>query len=249
MSRRSAALLACVVVAGAATLFVGPAESAGYISEVGSSRQLFPRDCSPGDGFTWLLGSTGRIFEIPGTPRRRTPNGSLLPPYPAKIDGCLFSVGHPWRLNSRQVPWAPEMFSGIGPLQRPVIDPTTVVLNSPWVAYLETFIFVDTGTTFVAERNLRSGETSRCFASGIAAVNYRSKVNKIIVDGAGHLAWSREGRAGAVVDREVASCSLNGVKTVLDTSPNINWNSLEMHDSTLVWTDSGTNRSYNFAQH
>lgn len=231
------------VPCGFALLIVfATAAPAGASTAVGAPVRVSPTTCNPAGTSTWVLGGQGRIYELPGTFRVRD-NGTrwLTPP---AVYGCLFASGHPWRLNLRQSPWSPEEPTYRGVRVPPGLSPEATVLNSPWVAYRETFLGVDTGTLFVAARNLRNGKISRCFVGGFAALWFPLSIVQIVVQHSGVFAWSTEGKLGSGKRREIGACDPSGTRVTLDAGPGIDPDSLELRGSSITWTDAGTSRSY-----
>lgn len=221
---RACALLFAVVVVAA---------PAGAGTGVGVPVRVSPTTCNPSDSSTWALGGQGRLYELPGAIQVRA-NGTRFQDPPA-IYGCLFAFGRPWRLNlpqSGQPPWNAS-FNSSRWKERPGLSPDTTVLNAPWTAYLETFIAVDTGTTFIAATNLDSGKTRRCFLTTIAALRYSSTVHRIVVTRNGIVAWSREGHAsrglgdpGRGANREIGMCDGEEEGATIDAGNDIDLASL-----------------------
>jgi hypothetical protein len=177
--------------------------------------------CGSTKGTTLAAGRHARIYTLPG------PQGQ------ARTYGCLFSTGRSWSLSPK------SRFTHL--------DPETVVLRAPWVAYSETTNAVDNAVAAVFVRNLRTGRIAQSYpaVTEVSGPENFSSVARIALKGNGSLGWVGEENsitAGGLVLRQVEIADSVGF-SVADQGAGIASQSLQLHGSMLSWTNSGTARS------
>jgi hypothetical protein len=226
LSRSQTVILAtttCAVVLGGASL--GSSTAATPIAT--------PR-CQGSDHIkthTVAADSLGRVYTVP---RLALPY-ALSFQQPRRAFGCLYSKGGSWPLNLQ------------GRFHRLLFG--TLALRSPWVAYADVGQHLRS-TIFV--RDLRDGAWAKSHAAvPDLARHERSLVTDIALKKNGNVAWIGEkglpqGPKGKKtnVRVEVAAMDSTGFH-VLDSGDrrSIDRYSLELHGSTLSWSDSGVTQS------
>jgi hypothetical protein len=177
--------------------------------------------CGPASGTTLTAGRHARIYTLPG------PFGQT------RTYGCLFSSGRSWSLSPK------SRFTRL--------DPETVVLRAPWVAYSEATNAVDNAVAAIFVRNLRTGRVAQRHpaVTEVSGPENFSSVAQIVLNDTGAVAWIGEENsitAGGLLLRQVEIGDSAGF-SVADQGAGIEPRSLELHGSTLSWIDSGTVRS------
>jgi hypothetical protein len=177
--------------------------------------------CGPAQGRTLATGRRARIYALPGSLGQ------------TRTYGCLFSTGRSWSLSPK------SRFTHL--------NPETVVLRAPWVAYSETTIAVDNAAAAIFVRNLRTGHLAQSHpaVTEVSGPENHSSVTQIALTGYGAVAWIGEESsisAGGLVLRQVEIGDSAGF-SVADQGAGIDPQSLELHGSTLSWTNSGTAHS------
>ncbi len=161
-----------------------------------------------------------RVFELPVEGRGRD----------AQTYGCLFSTRHWWRLDTPS-PWSH-------------LDPETLVLRAPWVAYSIASVGIDVGRSGISVRNLRTGAETQSYA----AVTMPAKpvpesfttAAKIVLQTDGDVAWvGREISIGSQIPRLQVELGDSAGLSVLDEGPGIDPNSLSLSGSMLSWSNAG----------
>jgi hypothetical protein len=148
--------------------------------------------------------------------------------------GCLFSTRRSWRLDR------PNRWS--------YVNPKTLVLSAPWVAYSITSMGVDGGGSGMSVRNLRTGVVSHSFPAITAPtepmVESFNSVARIVLQKDGNVAWVGEETSipNPLVRRQVEIADSAGL-SVVDEGPGIVPESLTLNGSTVSWVDSGETRT------
>jgi hypothetical protein len=136
----------------------------------------------------------------------------------------------------------------------------TPVLSTPWAGGATESHGVDTYRLTVIARNLRTGALNKCPAGGGGIPRTRnSTVDKVVLKGNGSTAWTGTNYVyepvtvppgpgatapapGPHLQKQVTACTASG-KQLLDKGYGIDLESLELHGSTLTWSNSGETRS------
>jgi hypothetical protein len=194
--------------------------------------------CGPSSGQTLAADAEARVYSVPvPTPLPLAEQVSAIEPRAVKVFGCLFATERSALLGS-------TLFVAKG---SPTIDPHTVALASPWVAYSLTGHSTDFNSVVLALRNLKTGKVTRRSNAGPGPLGPEqfSKVTAIGVNAAGAFAWISIGSAigGPQNAREVGAVDSTGAVRTLDTAENIDPRSLVLHGHRLSWTDGGVPHS------
>jgi hypothetical protein len=216
MRQEGGRTLRAVVVALAAPVLVG-VFLLGLSTAVGAGVS----SCGSTNGRTMAAGRHARIYTLPGS------HGQT------RTYGCLFSTGRSWSLSPK------SRFTHL--------DPETLVLRAPWVAYSETTSAVDNAVAAVFVRNLRTGLITQSYpaVTEVSGPENFSSVARIALKRNGSVGWVGEENsitAGGLVLRQVEIGDSRGF-LLAGQGAGIDPESLQLHGSTLNWTDSGTARS------
>jgi hypothetical protein len=186
--------------------------------------------CASPGGKTLVQDEQARVYSVPVAITTRA-----LASEPSNVFGCTLPAGRSVLLGSTR---AVHGF--------PVIDPRTIALSSPWVAYSLTVQGKDGNTVSVALRNLETDKVKRQSRAEPwpPGAEHSSKVTKIGVNKAGAFAWiSTRASIGGGRAREVAGVDTNGEMVVFDTAADIDLLSLKLQGDRLMWTDGGVGHS------
>lgn len=162
-----------------------------------------------------------------------------------KVLGCVPGA-RPQRLD---VPRDPEHDSGFP--RQPRLDASLIVLDAPWVAYLEDFVYVDSGFDAMGVLNLRTGARRHCPVGrwdGNSQTGF--SMTGLVVTERGSAGWIGERQtlnfAGPQTvrerRREVHACE-GARRRLLDEGAGIDLDSMRLHGHILSWTDAGAPRS------
>jgi hypothetical protein len=161
-----------------------------------------PRCARP---FSSTLFETGkvRIYALPTEPKgvaaRRSPAIGGRP-----IFGCLKQTG-----RSRLLDF-PEVRNDVGALWVEV-GSQAFAAKGPLVAYAYTEYYLDTHTTWVFVRNLRTGAVERtCPVGGGRAPNPRPRVTHIVLRTNGEVSWDAEGEQPTWPEESPPGCEPAG---------------------------------------
>jgi hypothetical protein len=231
------------IIAGVACLLLAGTASVCSAGAAGSPAKT----CGPSYGKTLIAGRSARVYSV-------TAPGPLSTEH---IFGCLTSDPRAWKLS----PLGEEKFGGAR-LERPIL------LKAPWAGGLVRSHGIDTYRLAVFARNLHTGAVAKCPAGNGIAPRRGGWVNKVVLAGHGSTAWTgsqyvveptnyspgtpyETGEYGKyappaptrrVLERQVTVCTPTG-KQLLDQGDGIDPESLELHGSTLTWSDAGETRS------
>jgi hypothetical protein len=188
--------------------------------------------CPPPGARTLLSDEGARVYSLPSEGPFATPGGKPV----RTVYGCLPAAAGPITLGTTLT--VPDL---------PTIDPRTVALSAPWVAYSLTEPGTDSTQADVALRSLATGKLGKRVGAGPYPIGPESfsKVTGIVVDEAGAFAWISTGNSIILPlrAREVAAVDSDGKRQTLDTAVDIDPHSLVLHGRRLSWTDGGTGRS------
>jgi hypothetical protein len=194
------------------------------LGAAGAGAHRPPQGCGPASAVTLRRDKMARVYELSAEgPSRGQPTY-----------GCLFSTRHSWRLDL--------------PGRWTFLNPQTVVLRAPWVAYAITSNGVDGSGSGISVKNLRTGAVTQGFPAITTPPEpgperFRS-VEKIVLQGNGNVAWI--GQETSIIStewsrRQVEIADSAGF-AVVDESVGIEPKSLTLNGTTLTWSDSGETR-------
>jgi hypothetical protein len=186
-----------------------------------AARRHAHRVCGPKAAVTLRRNRWARVFELPAEGRGRD-----QPTY-----GCLVSTRHWWRLD-RPSGWS-------------YLNPKTLVLRVPWVAYSITSMGVDGGGSGISVRNLKTGAETQSYDAVTLPPNPApetfTSVAKIVLQQDGDVAWIGEEASitGAEPPRLQVELGDSAGLSIVDEGSGIDPDSLSLNGSMLTWSNAG----------